>query len=370
LIAEDRKACQYSGGGKVITAIKQNWMVGVIAMAGVLLVPASPDQRAPAGGAQKPAYTVFARAQPLPAINNPVFLPADQADRVMKPDEPVIGLRFGTEARAYSLWQLERNIVVNDRIAGRAIVVVWCPFSHIGVVYDRAPGGRELTLASDGRLLLGVMVLRDAETGSTWTVADGKAVDGASAGTTFVPLAALQTTWKVWKQEQPATVVLDKGGAAITGSSYTEYEADPRKFGTGSGVELKEPRMGGKNLVVGIVAGSDRVAIPLERVKRDLIVSTVVDRQAVAAVYDPSSDTVRVVRREARGNTVTLRRGFGDIYGAPTPPHLVDEGTASRWDLTGKAISGKMRDHRLPIFPYRVQYWYSWQAYFSRSRVE
>lgn len=367
----ESKACQYSGGCDVLMGMKKNRIAGMIAtgaLAVAVFMPPGAAQKAPARTA--PAYTVFAAAGPVPAIKEPSFVPAEQADRVMKPEEPVIGLRFGTEARAYSLWQLERHIVVNDRIAGRAVAVVWCPFSHIAVVYDRAPGGRELTLASDGRLLLGVVVLRDAETSSTWTVADGRAVDGTSAGNSLTPLAALQTTWKVWKQEQPTTVVLDKAGAAIIASTYAEYEEDPRKFGTGSGVELKEPRMGGKNLVVGIVAGSDRVAIPLERVKRDLSVSTVVDRQAVAAVYDPSSDTVRVVRREARGHTVTLRRGFGDIYGAPTPPHLVDEETASRWDLTGKSISGKMRDHRLPLFPYRLQYWYSWQAYFPRSRVE
>jgi len=50
----------------------------------------------------------------------------------------------------------------------------------------------------------------------------------------------------------------------------------------------------------------------------------------VAALYDPATDTVRVVRREASGRTVTLRRGSGDLFGKPTPPYLLDEETASR----------------------------------------
>ncbi len=70
----------------------------------------------------------------------------------------------------------------------------------------------------------------------------------------------------------------------------------------------------------------------------------------MAALYDPATDTVRVVRREASGRIVTLRRGYGDLFGKPTPPYLLDEETASRWDFTGRAVSGHMQGHRLPLF--------------------
>lgn len=324
----------------------------------------------PAPAQQKPEFFAFASPESVPCITEPKFVSREQADSFLQPDEPVIGLVLGGEARAYSLWQLERHLAVNDRFGNRKVAITWCPFSHTAVVYSRNVGDRELTFESDGRLLHDALALRDRETGTVWAQANGVPIQGPLAGADLLtPVPALQTVWKVWKREQPATLVLDKQGQTITSSRYAEYYADPHKLGLGH-TELREPRMGGKSLVVGIVAGRDRVAIPLDKLKRDLVVSTVVDRQAIAALLDPATGTVRVVRREARGRTVTLRRGYGDIFGQPTAPYLLDEETASRWDFTGTAVSGRMQGHRLPLFPYRVQFWYAWQVYFPKSRVE
>ncbi len=129
--------------------------------------------------------------------------------------------------------------------------------------------------------------------------------------------------------------------------------------------------MGGKELIVGIVSGNERVAIPLSRLQQEQVVNISMDQQALAALFDPVTGTARVVRAEARGDKVTLRRGpVQDLFGRPTPPYLLDEETTSRWDLTGKSISGHMEGHRLPLVPYRVEYWYAWQAFFPKSRVE
>jgi hypothetical protein len=43
----------------------------------------------------------------------------------MAPEEPVFGLVVGDEARAYSLWQLDRHEIVNDRVGGIAFAATW-----------------------------------------------------------------------------------------------------------------------------------------------------------------------------------------------------------------------------------------------------
>lgn len=53
----------------------------------------------------------------IPAIDNPQFVPAAAADRFMKDNEPVLGIFDGEVAKAYSLWQLDRHEIVNDRTA-------------------------------------------------------------------------------------------------------------------------------------------------------------------------------------------------------------------------------------------------------------
>lgn len=324
---------------------------------------------APVAADQQPAFYSFAAPESIPAITEPKFVSREQADKtkMLEPDEPVIGVALGGEARAYSVWQLERHPVVNDRLGGRAIAVTWCPFSHTAIVYARSVGGKELTFEADGRLLRDTLVLRDRETKTSWTQADGAAIGAPGQLST---VAALLTTWKSWEAEQPSTLALDKGGEAITSSRYAAYEADPHAIGLGHTV-LREPRFGAKTLIVGIVSGRDRVAIPLEELKRELVVMTTVDQQNMAAIFDPATQTARVVRAEARGQKVALRRGtLTDLYGRPMEPHLLDEETASRWDLTGRALSGRMKDQKLLLVPYRVQFWYAWQAFFPKSRVE
>jgi hypothetical protein len=61
----------------------------------------------------------------IPAIDDPEFVSGADADRQMRPEEPVLGVVFGGEARAYSLWQLDAHEIVNDEIAGSAIAATW-----------------------------------------------------------------------------------------------------------------------------------------------------------------------------------------------------------------------------------------------------
>ncbi len=61
----------------------------------------------------------------IPAIDNPQFEPAEQAERVMADEELVIGLVGENEQRAYSTWQLDRHEIVNDVFEGRPVAVTW-----------------------------------------------------------------------------------------------------------------------------------------------------------------------------------------------------------------------------------------------------
>jgi hypothetical protein len=71
-----------------------------------------------------PMYRVLAVGA-IPAIDAPEYISGKQAERHMRPEEPVIGVVVGGEARAYSLWQLDAHEIVNDEIEGSAIAVTW-----------------------------------------------------------------------------------------------------------------------------------------------------------------------------------------------------------------------------------------------------
>lgn len=61
----------------------------------------------------------------IPAIDHPKFVSATEGNRVMQPEEPVLGVTDGKGARAYSLWQLNHHEIVNDQIGSVPLAVTW-----------------------------------------------------------------------------------------------------------------------------------------------------------------------------------------------------------------------------------------------------
>jgi hypothetical protein len=61
----------------------------------------------------------------IPAISSPTFVTGERASAQMHADEPVIGVVFDGEPRAYSLWQLDTHEIVNDRAGDVAFSVTW-----------------------------------------------------------------------------------------------------------------------------------------------------------------------------------------------------------------------------------------------------
>jgi hypothetical protein len=61
----------------------------------------------------------------IPALDNPKYVPAAEADRFMRPDEPVLGITDGKTAKAFSTWQLNHHEIVNDSLGTLPLAVTW-----------------------------------------------------------------------------------------------------------------------------------------------------------------------------------------------------------------------------------------------------
>ena len=61
----------------------------------------------------------------IPAISNPSFITADEADAQLRLTDLVIGVSIDGEHRAYGAAFLSGHEIVNDTLGGRAIAVTW-----------------------------------------------------------------------------------------------------------------------------------------------------------------------------------------------------------------------------------------------------
>ena len=61
----------------------------------------------------------------IPAVYNPRYVSVPEADRFIRPDEPILGITDGKTAKAYSAWQLNHHEIVNDSLGELPLAVTW-----------------------------------------------------------------------------------------------------------------------------------------------------------------------------------------------------------------------------------------------------
>ena len=83
-----------------------------------------PDGEAVAEAPEYEIITLLPR-DAIPAIDDPVFQSAEEADAEYDPDDLVIGVSYNGDSRAYSVGLLSSHEIVNDTVGGRKIAVTW-----------------------------------------------------------------------------------------------------------------------------------------------------------------------------------------------------------------------------------------------------
>ncbi len=109
------------------------------------------------------------------------------------------------------------------------------------------------------------LVMYDRATKSLWSQVNGMAVAGAEKGKRLQELPSQMTSWGEWKRRHPDTLVLVK--PALAGSAYEDYLADSERIGV-RGSTNPDPRLPGKELVMGIEHNGRFAAVPLSLVEQ------------------------------------------------------------------------------------------------------
>ena len=124
-------------------------------------------------------------------------------DARLAPKAVIVGLALGDEARAYPLELAAGRRVINDRLAGTALVVALAEDGMTASVYEAVLDGRTLTFDTGS----GAGIMRDRETGSVWNVLTGETLEGPLRGSTLRRLPATVSFWFGWHDFYPHTSV-------------------------------------------------------------------------------------------------------------------------------------------------------------------
>lgn len=295
----------------------------------------------------------------IQAVDHPPFVSADsRSASVYQDDEHVIGIEIAGRARAYPLRVLSVHEVVNDTIAGKPVIITFCPLCYTGVAFDREVDGDVRDFGVSGVLLNSNLVLYDRQSGTLWSQLTGEAVGGPQRGDVLRRIPSRQLAWSDWRRLHPDTEVLDLD--ALGGEDRYPAQRFIQYFGSSARglIPLGDTgELDGKEMVLGLRLGTDVAAYPL-KVHAGRAVNDVVGGQPVIVVADLTGASGHAFRRPDADIELRLSQDR-QVLIAPS--------TGERWDvLTGEALDDA-RD--LEPLDTTVSFWFAWRAFSPESRI-
>lgn len=314
----------------------------------------------------------------IPPIDHPRYVSTAAAARFLAPQEPVIAVVVHGQARAYPLQILLWHEIVNATLGGVPVAVTYCPLCNSAIVFDRRDAGRTLRFGTTGNLRDSDLVMWDRQTQSWWQQFDGRAIVGSLTGTRLAQLDSQTLSFADFRARYPGGDVLSRetGFRRPYGQSpYEGYDARPgaRPFDYGGRID---PRLPPVERVASVTAGGQTVVIPFAALRRHPVASVSVGGVAAVVLFDAavlsSLDQARIADSHAVGTAVAFDRRIGRRTLAFRPGgagSMFDLETGSRWDLTGRAVAGRLRGEQLRPLPHLDAFWFAVAAFLPHAKV-
>lgn len=227
----------------------------------------------------------------IPAIDNPKFVDANQANYLANDDE-VLAIYYNGIAKAYPIRILNYHEVVNDEFNEQVVIVTFCPLCGSGVAFLGSIDGAEFTFGVSGLLYNSDVLLYDRQTESLWSQLLGKAVSGPSVGKEIDLIAMEQTTWGNWKLRYPNSLVLDVNTGFERDYSrlpYAGYENNEQLYFPVNNENEILPK---KEKVLGITINGVHKAYPFSILKKsNAELKDLVNNTNITISYNKESDS-------------------------------------------------------------------------------
>jgi hypothetical protein len=208
-------------------------------------------------------------------------------------------------------------------------------------------------------------IMRDEETGSWWQQVSGEAIQGPLKGKKLKPVDHDELTFVLWKREKPAGRVLKPDEKIATAGGYVpaDWEATVGKMRVTTMQQL-DSSLPPRTIVIGIAIGNAAKAYPFEALQKQSPIIDTLGGVPFIIVLGEDKKSVRAFETVNDGRKL-------DLYLKPTSPQLrlIDAGSGSEWDFTGKAVSGPLQGTQLKRVSVLTDYWFDWKTYNPSSTV-
>lgn len=234
----------------------------------------------------------------IPSIDNPKYVSVAEADAWIEDNELVLALNYKGVKRIYPLQIMVWHEIVNDKIAGDAILVTYCPLCGSGIAYESKiiVNGKEQVseFGTSGKLYNSNLVMYDRETDTYWSQIDGKAIVGELTGQELKEISIDTIVWRDWKNSELSSgsevLSQDTGFNRNYGRDpYGSYYEDSFLFFP---VENEDDRIHPKTVIFGIELDGEFKAYKED----DLITEKVIEDEFAGTKIMVERDEVGIVK--------------------------------------------------------------------------
>jgi hypothetical protein len=207
----------------------------------------------------------------------------------------------------------------------------------------------------------GVMVVQGRD-GTLWSALSGIAFDGPQKGKTLQRIPSMTTDWGYWLMLHPESTAYDlfDGKKYAAADLPAETSAEARQS-----MGKVDSRLQPLALIIGIEAGGQAKAFPLETTKERASYTDTVGSQEVAVFWYGPTHTAVVWSSQLDDRKLTFYASASSPETAP----FKDKETGTRWTLAGRAVDGPLKGKELTWVKSVQCHWYAWAAEYPTTAL-
>ncbi len=312
----------------------------------------------------------------IAALNSPKLISIKEAKSWLKPNEPVITLKIGDEARAYPLQILIWHEIVNDEIGGESVIVTFCPLCYTAIAFDRKLDGKTYSFGVSGMLRHSDMIMFDRETESWWQQFSGEAIVGDLTGKKLKQFPSQIVSFEQFSNAFPNGKVLSRetGHDREYGKNpylgYDDINNRPFLFRGNTDKRLRPMEK-----IIAIEIDSKPKAYPYSITREkyvltdrigstDIVIfhsdgaSSALDKSQISESKNVGSTGVFIPEVDGKKLTFIYDKG-----------EFIDEQTKTRWNIFGQATEGKLKGRTLKQIKHGDYFAFAWLVFKPQTLI-
>lgn len=302
----------------------------------------------------------------IPSIDNPDFSPVSEIS-FLEDSELVLGVKVGSEIKAYPNVILYYHEIVNDVVGDLPLAITYCPLTGSGIAWERILDGKVTTFGVSGLIHKNNLIPYDRETNSLWSQMKNQSIKGEYRNTKANTVPLVEMTWGSWKKTFPNSLVLNTNTGFnrnyekyLYGDDYPD-DNDRILFP----VYNDDSRLENKALIHGLIYGTQTKAYPIDDFAASIqIINDEFEGNKI--VIAGSSETKLVVsfERVLEDGTVLQLKSVPNAL-----PVIMEDQEGNQWDIFGEAVSGPRQGETLEAAPAYNAYWFAFADFFSFPQI-